>query len=158
MTSINERQIDVLNGLISITMDSAEGYDAAARDAGTLRFKGLFHTRASQRRQLAADLQDEVRRLGGEPKDGGSLLAAGHRLFLNLKNAVTGSDDSVINEVESGEDHIKDKFECALQEGALTAPLKAIVSKAYEGIKADHDVIRDLKHESQARLKVDAAA
>ena len=72
-------------------------------------------------------------------------------MFLNLKNAVTGSDEGVINEVESGEDFIKDKYEAALQEGSLTAPIKAIVSKAYESIKTDHDVIRDLKHEFQAR-------
>ncbi|MEI8396096.1 MAG: hypothetical protein WCF85_15265 [Rhodospirillaceae bacterium] len=50
----------------------------------------------------------------------------------------------MINEVESGEDYIKDKYEAALQKGSLTAPVKAIVSKAYEGIKADHNIIRDI--------------
>ena len=39
MPSINERQIDVLNGLIATTMDSAEGYGAAAKDAKNPRFK-----------------------------------------------------------------------------------------------------------------------
>ena len=111
----------------------------------------LSRTRATQRRTLTAALQDEVRGLGGEPKDSGSLLAAGHRIFLNLKNAVIGSDEGVINEVEGGEDYIKDKYEAALQEGSLMAPVKAIVSKAYEDVKADHDVIRDLKHEFQAQ-------
>jgi len=158
MPSINERQIDVLNGLIATTLDSAEGYGAAAKDAENPRFKSLFDARAAQRHQLTAALQDEVRDLGGEPKDSGTILAAGHRMFLNLKNAVTGSDEGMINEVESGEDYIKDKYEAALQEGSLTAPVKAIVSKAYEGVKADHDVIRDLKHEFQARANPGAEA
>lgn len=156
MLSINERQIDVLNGLIATTLDSAEGYDAAAKDAKNPRFKAMFNTRATQRHQLTTALQNEVRDLGGEPKDSGSILAAGHRMFLNLKNAVTGSDEGVINEVESGEDYIKDKYEAALQEGSLTAPIKAIVTKAYEGVKADHDMIRDIKHEFHARANLGA--
>ena len=116
----------------------------------------MFDDRAAQRHQLTNELQDEVRGLGGEPKDSVSILAAGHRMFLNLKNAVIGNDEGIINEIESGEDYIRDKYEEALQEGSLTAPVKAVVSSAYEGVKADHDIIRDLKQEYQARANPDA--
>jgi len=56
-----------------------------------------------------------VRSLGAAPEDDGTVLAAAHRAFLNLKNAVAGDDETVVKEVERGEDHIKEKFEAALK-------------------------------------------
>jgi len=147
MTNVTEHQIEVLNGLIATTLDSAAGYGEAAKDAKNPRFKTLFDTRAGGRRQLTAQLQAEVRGLGGTPKDEGTILAAGHRVFLNLKNAVTGSDETVIKEVESGEDYIKGKYEAALQDAQLSPTIKAAVGKAYEQVKTEHDYVRDLKRE-----------
>ena len=41
-----------------------------------------------------------------------------HQRFLDLKAAVTGRDDkAIINEVERGEDYLKEKFEAALSSG-----------------------------------------
>ena len=87
---------------------------------------------------------------GGIPKDDGSILAAGHRMFLNLKNAVTGSDDDVVNEVESGESFLKSKYEAALKEDCLSTPVKAAVAKAYHRVKAEHSDLRDLKQDLAA--------
>jgi len=151
MTSVNDQQIHVLNGLISITLDSAAGYAEAAKDAKNPHFKSMFGARAIERRQIAAELKVEVRGLGGEPTDDGTLLAAGHRMFLNLKSALTGSDEGVVNEVESGEDHIKSKYESSLKEDCLSAPIKLVVAKAYNAVKSEHDDIRDLKHDLAAR-------
>jgi uncharacterized protein (TIGR02284 family) len=145
MTNAIGEQIEVLNGLVLTTLDSADGYGEAAKVARNQNFKRLFGLRAVRRRQLTVVLQDEIRNLGGEPKEDGSILAAGHRIFLNLKNVVAGSDEGVINEVESGEDYIKGKYEAALREGNLSASIKAIVADAYERIKADYHDIRDIK-------------
>ena len=61
-----------------------------------------------------------MRRLGGTPEDDGSILAAGHRMFLKLRDSVSGSDASVIDEVERGEDFIKAKYEAALKDDELS--------------------------------------
>jgi uncharacterized protein (TIGR02284 family) len=90
-----------------------------------------------------------VRSLGAKPEDDGTVLAAAHRAFLNLKNAVTGDDETVVKEVERGEDHIKEKFETALKEGKLTPGSLDAVTKAYASIKADHDRMSNLKHSMQ---------
>ncbi|MEI8395150.1 MAG: PA2169 family four-helix-bundle protein [Rhodospirillaceae bacterium] len=151
MPSITEQQIHVLNGLILTTLDSANGYGDAAKDAQKPHFKRMFVARALERQLLTAELQTEVRSLGGKAQDDGSLLAAGYRAFLNLKNAVTGSDETVIDEVERGEDYIKGKYEAALQAGNLTDHIQTVVANAYERVKAGHDDIRDIKHELKAR-------
>jgi len=147
MSTINDQHIKVLNSLVEATLDSAHGY---REDAKNPRFKSLFEKRSMERNQLTAELKTEVRGLGGKPADDGTILASAHRMFLSLKNAATGSDQGIVNEIEAGEDHIKAKFEEALQHKNLSAPVKSLVSKVYSLIKADHNQMRDLKREFKA--------
>jgi uncharacterized protein (TIGR02284 family) len=144
---MNEREIDWLNELIEVTIDSADGYREAAKEAHNPAFRQLFEERATARGQIVRVLQEKVRSLGGAPEDEGSLLASAHRLFVNLRNTVTGGDDrAVIEEVERGEDHIKEKYEEALGDASLSPELRATLSTAYQSIKTDHDRMAALKH------------
>jgi len=139
--------IRTLNGLIATTIDSVDGYTEAARDSEDSRFVSMFTSRASERRQVASDLQAEVSRLGGNPEDDGTVLAGAHRVFLDLKSAVTGKDDkAIVNEVERGEDHIKAKYEDAMQDTDLSPQTKSAIGAAWGSVKAGHDQMRDLKH------------
>lgn len=141
----NEDHIKLVNGLVETTIDSADGYAEAAKDADAARYKDLFERRAQERRSVASELQDEVRRLGGEAKDDGTILAAAHRAFLNLKDSLTKGDQAVVNEVEAGEDHIKAKYEKALQDTDVEPQTRAVIEKAWTSVKSGHDQMRDLK-------------
>jgi len=146
MANPNDHAVHVLNSLIETALDSADGYRKAAEKADNPRFKSLFETRARKREQLCSELKAEVRTFGGEPKDDGSMLAAAHRSFLDLKDKVTGSDEkAVIDEVERGEDFIRDKFEKAARDADLPPEAKQVVDRAYTSVKADHDEISALK-------------
>jgi uncharacterized protein (TIGR02284 family) len=139
--------IRTLNGLIATTLDSVDGYTTAADDAESGRFAEIFRSRAGERRTVVGSLQAEVVRLGGNAEDDGTLLAGAHRAFLNLKAAVTGEDDqAIVNEVERGEDHIKAKFEDALEDMTLSPDVKAVIQQTYGSVRAGHDQMRDLKH------------
>jgi uncharacterized protein (TIGR02284 family) len=151
MTMSNEHDIDVLNTLIEATLDSADGYREAAKIAEAPRFKAMFEARGANRQQLTADLQSEVRRLGGKPEADGTILASAERMFLNLKTMVMDNEQTVVNEVEAAEDHVKSAFEKALQDADLSIAAKAVVTKHYATVKMQHDEIRDLKREVQAR-------
>ncbi|MET0365361.1 MAG: PA2169 family four-helix-bundle protein [Sphingobium sp.] len=141
------RDVSALNSLIATTLDSVEGYTEAAKDTKNASFQTLFTGLAGERRQLVSRLQQEVSTLGGDPEDDGTVLASAHRVFLNLKSVVTGHDDkAIINEVEAGEDHIKAKYEDALGDRDLSPAVQALISSAYESVKAGHDEIRDIKH------------
>jgi uncharacterized protein (TIGR02284 family) len=143
--------IRTLNGLIATTLDSVDGYTRAAQDSENGRYNSLFTARAGERRQVVTLLQAEVTRLGGNPEDDGTILAGAHRMFFDLKTAVTGRDDqAVVNEVERGEDHIKAKFEDAMQDDGLTAETRSAIGAAWESVKAGHDEMRDLKHSLEA--------
>lgn len=149
MTDTNH-DISVLNSLIATTLDSVDGYTGAAAETKNPAFVTLFNGLASERRSLVSRLQQEVATLGGEAEDDGTILAGAHRVFLNLKSAITGHDDkAIINEVEAGEDHIKAKFEDAIGDTELSAAVVTLIGSAYDSVKAGHDEIRDIKHSFQ---------
>ena len=146
MTETNH-EIRTLNGLIATTIDSIDGYEESSKAVDSGRFAELFRTRANERRQIVGQLRGEVARLGGNPEDDGTLLAGAHRAFLDLKATVASRDDqAVIAEVERGEDHIKAKFEEALQDDKLAPETRSTIESAFQSVKSGHDQMRDLKH------------
>jgi uncharacterized protein (TIGR02284 family) len=146
MARATEHDIKVLNSLIETTLDSADGYKQAASNAGASQYKSLFAQFADERRQVVTDLQGQVRVLGGTPEDDGSVLAAAHRKFLDLRDHVQKGDEAVINEVERGEDHLKAKYEDALEDEELSPEVRDAVIRAYGSVKAGHDQASELKH------------
>ena len=139
--------ISALNTLIATTIDSVTGYEDSAKNIDNERFREIFRQRASERQEVVQQLRAEVRRLGGNAEDDGSFLGKAHQRFEDLKAAVTGRDEkSIINEVERGEDYLKEKWQAALQIGDLKGPAHDVVERCYQSIKSGHDQISQLKH------------
>ncbi|MGI8931987.1 MAG: ferritin-like domain-containing protein [Sphingomicrobium sp.] len=138
--------IRTLNSLIATTIDSVDGYRSSAEAIDNPALSNLFLERASERSSIAEQFRAEVRKLGGNPEDDGTLLAAGHRGFLGLKAAVTGRDqEAIVNAVERGEDHIKTKFEAALKDGEISPETRSLVTNAFGSVRAGHDQMSSLK-------------
>ena len=136
-----------LNTLIATLLDSVDGYTKSAQDVTDRDLADRFNARARERQSAVSGLQAAVARLGGNPEDDGSLLAGAHRAFLNLKEAVTGTDDqAIINEIERGEDYLKGKFEAALKNVDLAPEARSAVDQAWTSVKAGHDEMSGLKH------------
>jgi uncharacterized protein (TIGR02284 family) len=148
MTDHNHSEaISTLNTLIATTIDSITGYENSAKDIDNQRFREIFRQRADDRQRVVEELRSEVRRLGGDPEDGGSFLGKTHQRFEDLKAAVTGGEDqSVINEVERGEDYLKEKFEAALNSDALSGDSRSVVERCYQSVRSGHDQMSQLKH------------
>ena len=142
-----DNKASTLNDLIATTIDSAKGYEDAAEDASNQRYAMMFRERAQERRNAVVELRAEVRRLGEEPEDDGTILAGAHRMFMDLKQAVVGNDDkAIVQEVERGEDHIKAKYEEALKKDDLDPASRSAIEKAWTSVKQGHDQMSALKH------------
>jgi uncharacterized protein (TIGR02284 family) len=140
-------EITTLNTLIATTIDSVTGYENSAQEIENSRFQEIFRKRASERQDVVSKLQAEVRRLGGEPDEGGSFLGKAHQRFEDLKSAITGGDDkAIINEVERGDDYLKEKFETALSAGTLSGESRSVVESCYQSVRQGHDQMSQLKH------------
>jgi uncharacterized protein (TIGR02284 family) len=140
-------EITTLNTLIATTIDSITGYENSAKDIDNPRFAEIFRQRANERQQVVEDLRGEVRRLGGDPEDSGSFMGKTHQRFEDLKAAITGQDEkAVINEVERGEDYLKEKFETALNSDTLSGDARSVVERSYQSVRSGHDQMSQLKH------------
>jgi uncharacterized protein (TIGR02284 family) len=140
-------EISTLNTLIATTIDSITGYENSAKDIDNQRFAEIFRQRANERQQVAEQLRGEVRRLGGDPEDSGSFMGKTHQRFEDLKAAITGQDEqAIINEVERGEDYLKEKFETALNSDTLSGEARSVVERCYPSVRSGHDQMSQLKH------------
>ena len=137
----------VLKTLSDTLTDSVNGYRDAAQHVESQEFRDMFTQLADDRSRAAADLQSELTRLGGSSDSDGSTLGSLHQRWLDLKASLTGRDDkAVINEVERGEDYLKEKFETALGADSLDATVRPVIERAYASVREGHDRVRDLKH------------
>ena len=139
--------ISTLNTLIATTIDSVTGYEDSAQNVHDERLREIFRSRADERQRIVEDLRSEVRRVGGDPEEGGSFLGKAHQRFEDLKAAITGRDEkAIINEVERGEDYLKAKWQAALESGNLHGETHDLVERSYQSVKQGHDQISQLKH------------
>ena len=150
---MNDRQdeISTLNTLTATLIDSVTGYEDAASNSEAGRFSQIFRERAQERQQCVQELRAEVQRLGGNPEDDGSFMGKTHQRFLDLKAAITGRDDqAIVNEVERGEDYLKEKFETALDSDELSGECREAVQRAFQSVREGHDQMSHLKHGMEA--------
>ncbi|PYS76912.1 MAG: aldehyde dehydrogenase [Acidobacteria bacterium] len=146
----NDEVISTLNGLIETCRDGQNGFQTAAEGVKNSELKSLFYSYSQQRAKLVGELQDEVRRLGGDPETAGSLAASLHRGWMDIKSAVTGKDDNaIISECERGEDAAVSNYRDALGKD-LPANVRSIVERQFASVKEAHDRIRSLERASGA--------
>ena len=123
-----DHDINVLNTLITTTIDSANGFERSAEDADSPRFVDMFREYAQERRQVVGRLQERVR----------------------MRDAISrGGDKEVIEEVERGEDYLKSKYDAALEDDRLSTETLAVIREAYQSVRSGHDRASALKHGMQ---------
>ena len=145
-----EQTGDALKKLAGTLRDGEKGFSESAEKVHAADLKTMFSELSIQRAQLAAELEPLTRQYGETPREGGSVGAALHRGWLNVREAITGSDDyAVVAEAERGEDVAKGNYEDVLKE-ELPADVRSVVEAQYTKVKASHDKVRDLKHSMEA--------
>lgn len=139
------KAISTLNDLIETCRDGENGFRTAAEGVKDAHVKALFQRFARQRTELVKELQEEVRKLGGNPEQRGSVSGSLHRGWMNIKSLVTGRDDAaIIAEAERGEDVAKATYAKALQEN-LPAGVRTLIQTQAEIIRLAHDEVRTLE-------------
>ncbi len=137
----NDETIKALNFLIGTAIDGEKGYREAAEESDSAELKALLTQRGQQRAKFRQELEAEVERLGGDPKESGSAGAALHRAWLNVRDAVTGKgDEAVIRESERGEKAALDNYDDVLGR-ELPSDVKTLVARQRGEVE---EALRDL--------------
>src|SRR5450830_95763 len=153
MTNINKEAVSILNDLIEVSKDGQKGFQTCAEDIKNPELKALFVHRASECATSAAELQAEVRKLGGDPETSTSVAGDLHRRWVDVKALFTGKgEEAVLNEAERGEDDAKKAYSEALVKLAKfnLVGLTDLVNRQYQGVLRNHDQVKALRNIARA--------
>ena len=160
MTVSNARTVAILNDLSRLCKDSEKGFRVAAESVDNRGLKMLFKTYAQQRAQFAAELAQEVERLGNPPRSdrmGSSFLAVLHRGWIDIRAAMTigpqNSENFVLAEALRGESAAVQRYEKSLKKD-LPAAIKTVIERQYERVKEVRDQVMRMGHRASPRLVV----
>lgn len=146
----NDDVIDTLNDLIETCKDGEYGFRTSAEHAKSTDLKSLLLERAADCQSGASELQGLVAQLGGKPEDSGSTAGAMHRGWVAVKATLSTYDDkAIMEECERGEDTALNSYRNALAK-ALPPQIHAVVDRQYQGVKRNHDQVRELRNRLQA--------
>lgn len=140
----NGNAIAMLNNLIETCKDGEQGFRTAAEHVKDERTRSVFLEIARERAGMARELQQEVRTLGGDPEQSGSVSGSAHHWWMNIKSALGGDDKSIVSEAERGEDVAVKAYDEALQSGLPPTTL-SLVRKQAAAVKQAHDRVREME-------------
>ncbi len=142
----NDTLITVLNDLIRINNDRVVGYDKAADEARDIDvdLRAVFTRMGEESRQYAAELTQEVVKLGGDPATGTTNSGKIYRVWMDLKATFSGnSRQAVLENCEFGEDAAQKAYDSALKSDAeIPADVRQLVTNQKSSLKTSHDVIK----------------
>ncbi|MFC3563176.1 PA2169 family four-helix-bundle protein [Pedobacter jamesrossensis] len=143
-----EKTVEVLNDLIEINNDRADGFEKASADIKeeNIDLKAVFDKLASESRTNVIELAGLVGENGEKPDSGNTILGTLHRAWIDIKAGFGGDDrHSILAECERGEDAIKKSYRDALQENELEAGVREVLLSQQQGVNAGHDAIKALR-------------
>jgi uncharacterized protein (TIGR02284 family) len=136
----------LLNELIETSHDGEKGYAKAAKEMPDPTLKAVLVEGAMRCREGARELEERVRGLGLEPETGGSVSAALHRGWIDVKTAVSSRDArAILEECERGEDYAKARYAQVLKDDDLDPELREVVARQYEGVLQNHARVKQLR-------------
>lgn len=140
---------DILTDLVQTLQDGRKGFSQAADklgDDGHTNLASTFRELSQQRSQFAS----ELRRLSGDEdtyEEEGSAVAALHRGWIRMKDALTGTDpEGVIDAAETGEEHAVKEYQKALDNDDLSGEARSVVQRQYTEIQAAQSRVAALKN------------
>lgn len=148
-----ENIVQVLNDLIEINNDRADGFDRASSDLQpeNIDLKAIFEKFASDSRENSIQLAGLVGKNGDSPDDGNTIVGTLHRAWIDVKASFGGNDrHSILAECERGEDAIKKAYRDALQHNDLGTEVREVLLKQQDGVSTGHDTIKALRDAQKA--------
>ena len=133
--------------LVETLKDGRKGYAESAKrlaDSDHPQWAAVMSRFEEQRAAFVKEIVDLGEDYGDDVDEGGSLLAAAHRGWLALKDAVSGDDPSgVLDAAVQGEDHTVSEYDKAL-DGDLSDGFRAVVQRQRGEVVAARDEVKAL--------------
>lgn len=140
-----EETIGQLNQLIETSKDGELGYRTAAEHVHNTQLQTVFRDYSKERAQFGLQLKAEVERLGGSPSDSGSISAALHRGWIDVKSALSGGDGSaIIAACETGDDAAVAAYQRVIDTD-ISGQTRTLIDRQYRKVQEAHNHLCRLK-------------
>lgn len=144
--SYSEKMGEKLNDLLEKNYDAEAGYKNAAEKVENNSLKNYLQSRAKDRYDFGHELKAELKTFGQDPEKGTSLAGDAHRLWMDLKTAISSDkDEAVLEETIRGEHAALEEYEDILKDNTLPASTKAIISKQRNSLKSALEDAKELE-------------
>lgn len=138
----------VAKDLVEALKDGQKGYASSAEklaDSERPEWAETMRRMEQQRVEFAREIVAMGAGYGDDVDESGSALAAAHRGWLSLKDALTGDKPSgVLDAAVQGEDHTVSEYEKALKED-LSDGFRTVVQRQHGEIVAARDEVKGLQ-------------
>ena len=145
----NENPSSVLKNVIETARDGEKGFREAAEHFKSPEFRTMAQRVSAERAEFARELQPELRAEGKDDKIEGSMGGSLHRAWVDIKTALGGGDQTILDWLEQGEDHAKKIYGEALQAN-LPSAAQLIVRRQYDRVVNTHDQVKRLRDQNRA--------
>jgi uncharacterized protein (TIGR02284 family) len=147
MTEILEKTEKNLRDLIETLRDGHQGFIELEKNLKNPEARKVFREETLVRAGFAAELENELHRLGVKDVKVASSSTAGklHRAWGELKARLGGGDHALLATAEKGEDEAKRAYEEALASEDFPLPLREILLRQQRHIEMSHDRVKALR-------------
>lgn len=131
--------------MIQVLLDGQKGLAAIGSELRDEAAKHYLLEETQMRASYAAELENELHRLGvHDVNETGTAAGTVHRVWGDLKAKLGGSDHTLLETAEQGEDEAKAKYADALKE-TLPGNITDLLRQQQVHIIESHNYIRDLR-------------
>jgi uncharacterized protein (TIGR02284 family) len=139
-----DQVISTLNRLIELNRDGQKSFQEAAGKMAAPHLKTYCFKQSRSHAHFVGELQTLVHSLGDEPDNGGTVLGALHRGWMELRSALGGGDQAILAATETFENFASNKFRDALNV-YLPTDVRDIVERQFASVKQTIDTIKELR-------------
>lgn len=141
---------DQLNDVLQMLNDSIEGFHSAADRLADTVYASACRRYAAERQRLADELRPLIAAGGRAPTAANEIRGTLARAWMAVRNALGGGDRSIIENIESAEDHAVETYRQAIASEKLTPEARDTLRRQFPVVKASHDQFSSWKHQFAA--------
>ncbi len=138
----------VLKNVIDTAKDGEKGFREAAEHFKSADLKSMAQRVSAERASFARELEPELQTDAKKPSEG-SMEGSMHRAWIDIKTALGGGDQTILDWLEQGEDRAKKVYSEALQ-ATLPTATQQIVRRQHDRVLATHDQVKALRDQNRA--------
>lgn len=111
-----EKLVDSLQEILQKNYDAEKGLKEVMQKANSPQLKKYLQKKAVERSGFANEIDGELRKLGAAPKESGSFTGSAHRVWIDVKTALsTNKDESILEECIRGDKASVDEYDKQLK-------------------------------------------